>query len=116
LLHSDEDELRRAFVNLLRNAVQAIEGWGVVVIHAEESEGMIHVRLRDTGYGMSEETLKRAFDPNFSTKTSGMGLGLALVKKTITDMSGAIRVESQPGQGTTFFIDLPARGYTEEED
>lgn len=116
LLHSDEDELRRAFVNLLRNAVQAIEGWGVVVIHAAESEGMIHVRLRDTGYGMSEETLNRAFDPNFSTKTSGMGLGLALVKKTITDMSGSIRVESQPGHGTTFFIDLPARGYVEEEE
>lgn len=116
LLHSDEDELRRAFVNLLRNAVQAIEGWGVVVIRATEAEGMIHVRVRDTGFGMSHETLKRAFDPNFSTKTSGMGLGLALVKKTITDMSGTIRVESEPGHGTTFFIDLPARGYVEEAE
>jgi signal transduction histidine kinase len=116
LLHSDEDELRRAFVNLLRNAVQAIEGWGVIVIHADESQGMIHVRVRDTGYGMSDETLKRAFDPNFSTKTSGMGLGLALVKKTITDMAGQIRVESEPGHGTTFFIDLPARGYVEDEE
>ncbi|MDP4200457.1 MAG: ATP-binding protein [Bacteroidota bacterium] len=116
LLHSDEDELRRAFVNLLRNAVQAIEGWGIVVIRAAEAEGMIHVKLRDTGFGMSEETLKRAFDPNFSTKTSGMGLGLALVKKTITDMSGSIRVESEPGHGTVFHIDLPARGYIEESE
>jgi len=108
-VHSDEEELRRAFVNLLRNATQAIEGWGVIVIRASQDQGMIHITLRDTGYGMSEETLRRAFDPNFSTKTSGMGLGLAIVKKTITDMSGTIRVDSQPGSGTTFFIDLPAR-------
>ncbi len=115
MLHSDEDELRRAFVNLLRNAVQAIEGWGIIVFRASLRQGMIHVSLSDTGSGMSEETLKRAFDPNFSTKTSGMGLGLAIVKKTITDMSGSIRVESRPGHGTTFLIDLPARGYVEEE-
>jgi signal transduction histidine kinase len=120
-VHSDEEELRRAFVNLLRNAVQAIEGWGIIIIRARlgdqpEDRGMIHVRLSDTGSGMSEQTLKRAFDPNFSTKTSGMGLGLAIVKKTITDMSGSIRVESKPGHGTTFFIDLPARGYIEEEE
>ena len=116
MLHSDEDELRRAFVNLIRNAIQAIDGWGIIVLRATLEQGMILVRLSDTGGGMSEETLKRAFDPNFSTKTSGMGLGLAIVKKTITDMSGSIRVESKAGHGTTFYIDLPARGYVEEED
>jgi nitrogen fixation/metabolism regulation signal transduction histidine kinase len=116
LLHSDEDELRRAFVNLIRNGIQAMAGWGIIVIRAEQDEGMVHVRLSDTGAGMSEATLKRVFDPNFSTKTSGMGLGLAIVKKTITDMSGSIRVESRLGHGTTFFIDLPARGYVEEEE
>jgi nitrogen fixation/metabolism regulation signal transduction histidine kinase len=115
-VHSDEEELRRAFVNLLRNAAQAIEGWGVIVIHARTDQGMVNIRVRDTGYGMSEETLKRVFDPNFSTKTSGMGLGLAIVKKTITDMSGTIRVESTPGHGTTFFIDLPARTDLGEEE
>jgi signal transduction histidine kinase len=115
-VHSDEEELRRAFVNLLRNAAQAIEGWGVIVIHARTDQGMVNIRVRDTGFGMSEETLKRVFDPNFSTKTSGMGLGLAIVKKTITDMSGTIRVESTPGHGTTFFIDLPARADLGEEE
>lgn len=114
-VHSDEEELRRAFVNLLRNAIQAIEGWGVIVIRAHADQGMVNIGVRDTGYGMSEETLKRVFDPNFSTKTSGMGLGLAIVKKTITDMSGTIRVESTPGHGTTFFIDLPARADIGEE-
>ncbi|HZK75741.1 MAG TPA: ATP-binding protein, partial [Candidatus Kapabacteria bacterium] len=114
-VHSDEEELRRAFVNLLRNSVQAIEGWGVIVIRARSDQGMVHIHVRDTGFGMQEETLKKVFDPNFSTKTSGMGLGLAIVKKTITDMAGTIRVESQPGHGTTFFIDLPARADLGEE-
>ena len=62
-VYRDEEELRRAFVNLLRNATQAIEGWGVIVIRATQDQGMIHITLRDTGYGMSEETLRRAFDP-----------------------------------------------------
>jgi nitrogen fixation/metabolism regulation signal transduction histidine kinase len=115
-VHADEEELRRAFVNLLRNAIQAIEGWGVIVVRATQDRGMIHVKLSDTGGGMSEETLKKAFDPNFSTKTSGMGLGLAIVKKTFTDMAGTIRVESKLGHGTTFYIDLPARGYVEEDN
>ena len=81
----------------------------MIVITATESNGIIHLSIKDTGAGMSEETLNKAFDPNFSTKTSGMGLGLAIVKRTITDMSGTIRVESTIGKGTTFHIELPAR-------
>jgi signal transduction histidine kinase len=108
-IYADEEEFRRTLVNLLRNAIQAMDGWGMIVITASESNGIIHLSIKDTGAGMSEETLRKAFDPNFSTKTSGMGLGLAIVKRTITDMSGTIRVESIPGKGTTFHIDLPAR-------
>jgi nitrogen fixation/metabolism regulation signal transduction histidine kinase len=108
-VYADEEEFRRALVNLLRNAIQAIEGWGIIVISAVETRGLIHLKITDTGIGMSEETLRKVFDPNFSTKTSGMGLGLAIVKKTITDMSGTITVESEIGKGTTFTIDLPAR-------
>jgi signal transduction histidine kinase len=105
----DEEEVRRAFVNLIRNAIQAIEGWGVIAIRAQSDRQMVHIRISDTGSGMNDETLAKAFDPNFSTKTSGMGLGLAIVKKTITDMGGIISVESKLGKGTTFIIDLPAR-------
>ncbi|HET6511646.1 MAG TPA: ATP-binding protein, partial [Candidatus Kapabacteria bacterium] len=107
-IHADEEEFRRLLVNLIRNATQAIDSWGVIAIRASEDKGMIHIRLSDTGSGMDEETLAKAFDPNFSTKTSGMGLGLAIVKKTITDMSGTISVESKLGQGTTFHIEVPA--------
>jgi len=109
-IYADEEEFRRTLVNLIKNDIQAIDKWGVILITARERSGLIHLQITDSGAGMKEETLKKAFDPNFSTKTSGMGLGLAIVKKTITDMSGTIRVESKPGEGTTFFIELPARG------
>lgn len=108
-IYADEEEFRRALVNLIKNAVQAISGWGIILISAEERSGLIHIKISDSGIGMKPDTVSKAFDPNFSTKTSGMGLGLAIVKKTITNMSGTIRVESELGKGTTFFIELPAR-------
>jgi nitrogen fixation/metabolism regulation signal transduction histidine kinase len=108
-IYADEEEFRRALVNIIRNAIQATENWGIILISAYEEKGLIHLKIKDTGGGMSEETVKKAFDPNFSTKTSGMGLGLAIVKRTITDMSGTITVESELRKGTTFHIELPAR-------
>ncbi len=109
-IYADDEEFRRALVNLVKNAVQAIDGWGVILITANERNGLVHLRISDSGSGMKTDTLNKAFDPNFSTKTSGMGLGLAIVKKTIVDMSGTITVESEVGKGTTFHIELPARG------
>lgn len=114
-IHADEEEFRRLLVNLIRNATQAIDSWGVIALRAHEEKGMVHLKISDTGSGMDEETLQKAFDPNFSTKTSGMGLGLAIVKKTITDMSGTISVESKLGQGTTFHIEVPARKSAAED-
>ncbi len=108
-IYADEEEFRRTLVNLIRNSIQAIDEWGTILLTAEEKAGIVHLSITDTGGGMSEETLKKAFDPNFSTKTSGMGLGLAIVKRTITDMSGTISVTSEHGKGTTFHIDLPAK-------
>src|SRR5439155_26584129 len=86
-IYADDEEFRRALVNLIRNALQATEGWGVILVRAREKNGLIHLDFSDTGGGMSEETLRKAFDPNFSTKPSGMRLGLAIVKKISTDMS-----------------------------
>jgi signal transduction histidine kinase len=108
-IYADEEEFRRTLVNLIRNAIQAIDTWGVIILAAEEKNGLIHLTLTDTGSGMSTETLEKAFDPNFSTKTSGMGLGLAIVRRTIVDMSGTISVSSEQGKGTTFHIELPAK-------
>ncbi|MEI8135440.1 MAG: HAMP domain-containing sensor histidine kinase [bacterium] len=113
-IYADDEEFRRALVNLIRNSLQATEGWGVILVRARESNGLILLDFSDTGGGMTEEILNKAFDPNFSTKTSGMGLGLAIVKKIITDMSGTISVVSKIGKGTTFHIELPAREYPNE--
>ncbi len=114
-INVDEEEFRRALVNLIRNAIQATDGWGVIAIRTSYDREMVHIRLSDTGSGMDEETVMKAFDPNFSTKTSGMGLGLAIVKKTVNDMGGIIAVESKLGKGTSFMIDLPARERPDKE-
>ena len=70
----------------------------------------VRVAVRDTGHGMSEDVLARAVEPFFSTKEvgQGTGLGLSVVRRLTADMNGSIRVESQPGRGTTFTIELPA--------
>lgn len=105
---ADRDQLSRAIQNLVLNAVQAMEGKGHIRLHMRLTEGGARVEIQDNGPGMPEEVQKRAFEPSFSTKNSGMGLGLAIVKRIIETSNGNIWFESRPGQGTTFFIDLPA--------
>lgn len=105
---ADREELARAFTNLLRNAVQAVQDEGNVSIAAiRESEG-IRISITDDGSGIPPELLPRIFEPNFSTKTEGMGLGLSIVKKIIDDAGGEIRIASVPGEGTVVTITLPA--------
>ena len=105
---ADRDQLSRAIQNSVLNAVQAMEGKGRIRLHMRLTEGGARVEIQDNGPGMPEEVQKRAFEPSFSTKNSGMGLGLAIVKRIIETSNGNIWFESRPGQGTTFFIDLPA--------
>ncbi|MGD0338311.1 MAG: ATP-binding protein [Bacteroidota bacterium] len=108
LVVADREELRRAFVNILRNAVQAIPQTGTITVMTVVEKGNIIIDIRDTGVGIPEEIRDKLFEPSFSTKTDGMGLGLALVKKTIEDLHGTITVVSQPGEGTQVTIQLPA--------
>jgi signal transduction histidine kinase len=104
---ADVEELRRAFVNILRNAVQAMAEHGSITIETEQSGERIVIGITDSGPGISDSVKENLFKPNFSTKTEGMGLGLAIVKKTIDDLQGDIRIESEPGKGTTVRITLP---------
>jgi two-component system nitrogen regulation sensor histidine kinase NtrY len=106
-VRADREELRRAFINILRNAVQAIGDHGRIEIVTASQEGLIDVRISDTGPGIPAEIQERLFEPNFSTKTDGMGLGLAIVKKTIEDVSGSIQIESTLGEGTTVIVQIP---------
>ncbi len=112
LVIADREELKRAFVNILRNAVQAIPQTGTITVMTVVEKGNILIDIHDTGVGIPEEIRDKLFEPSFSTKTDGMGLGLALVKKTIEDLQGTIAVVSQPGKGTQVTIQLPAAMHT----
>ena len=110
IVHADRRKLQEAFINLLINAVQAIgEQPGSISVNATmDSENTI-IRISDTGLGMSPEIMERIFDPFFSTKEigQGTGLGLYIVYGIVEKHQGSIRTESNPNEGTSFYITLP---------
>lgn len=115
-VYTDKSQLLRVFNNLLENAVQAIpverEGRVEVSLSKEGEDALI--AFTDNGTGIEGEAVGRIFQPYFTTKTSGTGLGLAMTKKIIEFWKGTIRFETQPGKGTTFYITVPlANGDTE---
>ncbi len=98
------DTLRRAVLNLVRNAVEA--GAREVHIHVAEGERALTVRISDDGPGMDPATRARAFEPFFTTRAQGSGLGLAVVRQEVEDAGGSVQVESAPGEGATFTLRL----------
>ncbi len=106
----DARELRKAFLNLIVNALEALAGRGRLTVSTawEPERRAITVAIDDTGPGMSEEVLSRAFDLFFTTKPEGTGLGMALARSVIDLHGGELTVESSPGQGTRVRVRLPA--------
>jgi len=104
---ADKEELRRVFINVLRNAVQAIVADGEIRVTTRLTESQVDIVIADTGRGIPDEIKGRLFEPNFSTKSEGMGLGLAISKQTIVDLNGHIEIESTLGIGTQVRITLP---------
>jgi two-component system sensor histidine kinase HydH len=102
--------LRRILDNLLRNAIESLTAaTGEVTLEALRSpSGGVRVIVADTGRGMSKEELSHAFDDFHTTKAGGTGLGLSVVRRLTADLQGDLKVESAPGRGTTFTIDLPS--------
>ncbi len=111
-VEGDPDTLYRAFSNLTINAIQAMpEGGSLAISSAWDTlRSQIRIIFRDTGIGMDEETSKHLFNPFFTTKERGVGLGMALTHKIIEDHQGIIEVTSEKGKGTTFILNLPVRG------
>ena len=101
-------DLRRVFANLIINALQAMPTGGTVTVKCEESNGQIVASVRDTGVGIPPETQKNIFMPYFTTKATGTGLGLSIAQKIIVSQRGNLTFTSEPGQGTTFRVELPA--------
>ncbi|MBI2088433.1 MAG: hypothetical protein HYT78_06760 [Deltaproteobacteria bacterium] len=103
----DSDQMRRAFANLIKNADEAMPEGGTLTISARPADGLGEVKIRDSGHGISEQDLAKIFDPLFTTKPRGIGMGLAIVKQIVERHKGALDVSSQPGKGTTFTVRLP---------
>jgi PAS domain S-box-containing protein len=108
-IHGDSETLYRAFSNLVINAIQAMPNGGSFYISSELDHfcSVVKITFKDTGMGMDGETLKSLFNPFFTTKDKGVGLGMALVRKIIEDHRGTIEVMSEKGIGTTFVLGLP---------
>ncbi|MBI3234245.1 MAG: HAMP domain-containing histidine kinase, partial [Bacteroidetes bacterium] len=109
-IKADSQEIKRVLTNLIKNAIQAIpedrDGVIDIAVNAIEDK-MLQITIKDNGQGIEDELKDKIFVPNFSTKNSGMGLGLAMVKKIIEQNNGEIRFESVIDEGTTFYITLP---------
>ena len=103
----DSNYLRQALLNIVKNAENAMEGGGRLDIIVSGEGDNVRIAVRDTGCGIDQEHLAKIFEPYFTTKASGTGLGLTVVYKIIKEHGGDISVESTVGQGTTFYITLP---------
>jgi signal transduction histidine kinase len=99
--------IARALTNLIENAIQAMPGGGTLTIAASSVTGGVAIVLRDTGTGMEPEAVRRAFEPYFSTKTAGSGLGLANARRNVEACGGRIEISSTSGAGTTMTVTLP---------
>ncbi len=106
---ADKSRLFRMLNNLIKNAAQAIpkDRKGLVTMSSQQVGDMVMIKVTDNGDGIPEEIRSKLFQPNFTTKTKGMGLGLAMVKNIVEGFGGKIWFDTESGQGTTFFIQLP---------
>lgn len=103
----DQGQIRQAFYNVIRNAIQAMPGGGILKITLSSDDRFVTVSFRDTGEGISPDHLSDIFQPYHTTKSEGSGLGLMIVQRIIRDHGGEIEVDTEPGVGTTFKLYLP---------
>jgi signal transduction histidine kinase len=106
-IQADGEQLGRALTNLLLNAIDAMPDGGSLTVRTRRVDENVVIAVADTGTGLTEEERSRLFTPYYTTKQHGTGLGLAIVQSVVADHNGTIRVDSTPGGGTTFRIELP---------
>ena len=106
-IQADSDLLHRAVQNLILNAMDAMPTGGALTILTTQQPNGVRMEISDTGAGLTKEECERLFTPYYTTKKHGTGLGLAIVQSVVSDHGGKVSVESEPGRGTTFRIDLP---------
>ena len=106
----DPDKMKQVFINVISNGLEAMNDGGVISISTERIDKMIEIKIHDTGTGIPEEDLKNIFEPFYTTRERGSGLGLSISFKLMEAHDGDIWVESRPGEGTTFIMQLPCAG------
>ena len=104
----DVNQLKRVIVNIVLNSIEAISDHGTLQVSTTSRTGRVQIAVRDDGEGVREEDLPRVFDPYFTTKSSGSGLGLPLSKMIIEQHEGTILIESRLGEGSVVTVSLPA--------
>jgi two-component system sensor kinase FixL len=108
-INCDPDKLKQVFMNIIANGIEAMESGGEIKIVAQSWPEGVEIRIRDQGSGISEEDLLHIFEPFYTTRARGSGLGLSISFKIVEAHNGEIWADSIPGEGTTFVIRLPAR-------
>ena len=103
----DRDQIKQAFYNVIKNAFQAMKTGGILNIRSWQNEFYISVSFNDTGGGISQEKMSKLFQPYFTTKSSGSGLGLLIVRRIVREHGGEIEIESNEGKGVRVTIHLP---------
>jgi signal transduction histidine kinase len=110
IIFADKEQISRVFINLFKNALQAIPKERPAQIHIDvlKLNRIIWIRIKDNGLGIPEDMQEKIFQPNFTTKSSGMGVGLTLVRNIIEGSGGTISFRTKQNEGTVFIIGLPA--------
>ena len=116
IIYSDKEHINSIFSNLVKNGIQSIPPGkaGLIVVSVNVKHDKVIVSISDNGAGIPEDLQKKLFTPNFTTKSSGMGLGLSIVKKYIESANGRIWFESEADTGTVFYIELPLMNTVEK--
>jgi two-component system, sporulation sensor kinase E len=107
LIELDRDQMKQAFYNVIKNSFEAMKRRGILRIRTDMDATHVSISFTDTGGGMSAESLSRVFEPYFTTKSSGSGLGLLIVRRIVREHGGEMAIESNEGKGLTLTIRLP---------
>ena len=109
MLYVDPRQMEQVLGNLIINACQAMPDGGELAVTARQEQEMIAIVVKDTGVGISPENMKKLFEPLFTTKAKGIGLGLAVSQKLVEANGGRIEVQSEADRGSTFTVYLPVK-------
>jgi signal transduction histidine kinase len=108
-LRVDPDKMKRVFINLIKNAIDAMPQGGTLTIRSKKSDGNVEIALTDSGSGIPEKVVENLWKPFQTTKAKGLGLGLAICRRIVDAHRGSISVKNEVGGGTTLTIQLPIR-------